>query len=435
MLEDFNFKQPENFSSSINNQEQSAQEENSDLPEASNQPIFSPGEVFDAQVELIKLQNYHGVEGLEKIKEFKNKLRYQKFGLANIEVKLLDYLETNDNLRETEIITLLMPETEKYALTPEQVTALKQTIKEFVVKNQAIKKTIAPYQDQNGKINGEGLFVKLFKKEPEGSVDVVVNSYSIYFRPNNNNDYCYVASGAYKKKRILNEGDLELAATSGGAKLSSYPNKKLNGLITIQNAELFNDVEATKIIMAHERRHVINDVAQKYFVMPENDEVFRKYQNLKKAGRIQTPDDEAQFIELSRENLDIERRIKDEIFAYFKGGTRPKKISQMLLADDTVYNYVYSYNLHEEKDFDLEYLDLVEDGIVSFAEFIRQGYSVDETISLLLPEPLNKWSKTLERMTSFKRTPAKWQRKKENYISRRILKRDMLLKEADQKND
>lgn len=107
----------------------------------------------------------------------------------------------------------------------------------------------------------------------------------------------------------------------------------------------------------------------------------------------------------------------------------------MLLGDNTIYDYAYRYNLNQGHDFDLQYLNIVEDGLVSFAEFLKKGYSVDEVTALLLPEPLNKWPKTLARMTDFQRNPERWQRKKENYISQRILKRDMFIKDTDHSID
>jgi len=391
---------------------------------------FAEGEIFDAQEELNNLKQFHGEEGLEKVKKFKEKLRCQRLGLARMENKVIEYLEQNNNLQEEELLSLISADIREYALNNEQIEALKNSIKEFVYKNNNINEVVNTCKDEKGEILSNKLYEKIFGKAPEGKVEAIVNSYSIYFRPSTDNDYCYVASAAYKKRRSLTEKDMKYAKSGGGMKLDSYPNKKLNGLISIENAFFFNNPEASNNIMIHERKHVINGVLGKYFNMPDNDEVFRKYQESIREGKMKNENGENEFIILNRENLDIEKRIKDEICAYFKDGSSPKYISRLLLQDNTIYDYAYSYNLNGSDDFDLEYLDLVEDGITAFAEFINKGYKVDEVINLLLPEPLNKWPKILQRMTNFRMNSAKWQKKKKAYISQKILQRDLLLKEV-----
>ncbi len=391
---------------------------------------FVEEEIFNAREELLNLKKYHGAEGLEKIKEFKDKLRFQKLGLAKIESQLLQYLEKNNDLNEEELFSLLSADIKEYALNNDQIKALKNSIKEFVYKNTNIKNVVNTCRDEKGEILGDKLYERIFGKTPEGEVEAMVSSYSIYFCPSNDKDYCYVASSAYKKHRELNEKDMKHAKSGGGVKLDNYPNKKLNGLIAIQNAAFFSSPEISQNIMTHEKRHVINGVIGKYFNMPDNDEIFRKYQELTARGKIKDENDENEFILLNRENLDIEKRIKDEICAYFKDGSSPKRISKLLLKDNTIYDYGYNYNLGEDEDFDLEYLDLVEDGITAFAEFINRGYDVDTVASLLLPEPLNKWLKILQRIANFKMDPQKWQKKKGSYISQKILQRDIIIQEA-----
>lgn len=394
--------------------------------------IFKEGEVFDAQRELINLKNYHGEEGIKKIQEFKEKLRFQKLGLASMITNLLKALEGNENLRKDELISMLELDIKKFALNRDQTLALENSVDNFIYKNNNIKEVTDSCRDEEGNIMADKLYEQIFGKLPEGEMKVVTNSYSIYFQPSDNRDYCYVVSEAYKTNRELTDEDMLEAKTSAGAKLDNYPDESLNELIAIQNAKLLNRPEISKYIMTHERRHVVNSTLAKFFTMPDNDEVYRKYLELQKNGDIKGIDDDKLFISFERQNLDIKKRIKDEICAYFYSGDRSKYVSKMLLREDTIYGYGFKYNQGElDEDFDLEYLDMVENGIMVFQDFINKGYKIEEVVNLLLPEPLEKWPKVLQRTLGLNINSKEWKKKKERYINQEILKRDIGLKEDE----
>jgi hypothetical protein len=404
--------------------------QNENKPEIT--PVFKEGEIFDVHEEFANLKNYHGEEGIGKVKEFKEKLRFQRLGLASMINNLLKSLENNDNLNKDELISLLQNDIKKFALNEEQIEALAMSVDEFILENKNIKKVTNLCRDKEGGVLADKLYEQIFGKLPEGEMKVIINSYSIYFQPGDNRDFCYVASEAYKKRRELNEDDMVFAKISAGLKLDDYPKKNLNGLIAIQNATLFNNPQVSKNIMTHERRHIVNNTIGKYFNMPDNDEFYRKYQEFKKNGDINNETDENWFIYLQNQNLDIKKRIKDEICAYFYDGSSSKYISRMLLREDTIYTYGFNYNLGSaNEDFDLEYLDIVENGIAVFEEFIKKGYKIGEIVNLLLPEPLEKWSKVLQRIVGTNINSEEWKKKKENYISQKILKRDIRLKEEE----
>lgn len=404
--------------------------QNENKPEQA--PVFKEGEVFDVHEEFTNLKNYHGEEGIGKVKEFKEKLRFQRLGLASMINNLLKSLEDNEDIKKDDLIALLQSDVKKFALNEEQIEALAMSVDEFILENKNIKKVINLCRDEEGNILANRLFEQIFGKLPEGEMKVITNSYSIYFQPSDNRDFCYVASEAYKKRREINEEDMVYAKISAGIKLDDYPRKNLNGLIAIQNATLFNNPQVSKNIMTHERRHVVNNTIGKYFNMPDNDEFYRKYQEFKKNGDINNGSEEDWFVYLQNKNLDIKKRIKDEICAYFYDGSSSKYISRMLLREDTIYTYGFNYNLgSSDEDFDLEYLDIVENGIVVFEEFIKKGYKIGEVVNLLLPEPLEKWPKVLQRTIGSNINSEEWQKKKEHYISQKILKRDIRLKEEE----
>lgn len=409
------------FEQTINSSQEKAEE---------NKGPFASGEVFDAQTELVELKKFHGQAGLEKLAEFKEKLRFQKLGLTKMEAAVLDYLDKNEQVKETEILDFLQADIEKYALSQTQIEALQASVKDLVRKNKNIRALVDTCRNQDGQVEPNLVYTKVFGEEPKGQVGLDVNSYSLYFRPSDNQDFCYVASGAYKRHRALKKKDLEYAQTSGGVKLDTYPSKKLNGLIAIQNAEFFDHPEVTKRVADHEKRHVINGIIAKYFTSADNEDVYRRYQSLTNQVGQEDNEVDQELVDKLGGNLDIEKRIKDEICAHFKDGHSSKRISKALLRDETIYDYGYDYNSSEDQEFDPEYLDLVEDGIVAFQELTKHGYDTNQAISLLLVEPLIKWPKIVSRIVDKKFDQQAWEGKKKMYISRLILKRDESLKES-----
>jgi len=68
-----------------------------------------------------------------------------------LESMLINYLEENQELDKKELLALLNPEIEKYALTAEQLEALDKNVSDFVKKNENIKKLVVPFTDEQGK--------------------------------------------------------------------------------------------------------------------------------------------------------------------------------------------------------------------------------------------------------------------------------------------
>lgn len=403
----------------------SSPETSSDMefpPTETEQPqssVFTPGEIFDANEELEKLKNFHGTEGLMEVEKFKNKLKAQKEGLAEIQSQILNYISYNDYTL-ADLLKLANSLGQKYALSPEQKEKTVDIITQMDKKAKGIKEVLSDCKKEDDEIDGPKLYEKIFGAPAKGAVEVIANPVSLYFRFNNNDDYAYLISNAYKKHRPLTKADQTFAKRMGGAKLEKLSNSKIRDVVIVESPLFFDSKEHSMGVLAHERLHVINGFIHK-FHLPDFENGLKLY---KKAEKNPNFNGEADFLRLAVENPKIESRIKDEICAYFRDGTSSKEISKSLLSEGTIYDYGldYNYSLHEDdQDFPLEYIKMVEDGIVAFSELLDNGYKVYQAVNILYTEPLLKWPKVAERMIGKQINDLAWEKKRSKYISKKIL--------------
>ena len=331
----------------------------------------------------------------------------------------------NKDYKLNDILALVESEADKYALTMEQRGKALDVVRLMHKKNLGIQEVVADCQTETGEIDGPKLYNKIFGAPAKGEVRAAANPYSLYFRFNNMDDYSYVISNAYKKHRELEPDDYVFAKKMGGAKLEKLANKKIKDVVIVESPIFFNRDDYSEEILTHERQHVVNGFIHE-FHLPDFEHGLGKYKELQKQGKLSS-EGEAEFFRLAVDNPKIESRIKDEICAYFKDGSQPKYISKSLLRRGTIYDYAldYNYDLQDGDDVDLpvEYMEIVEDGIIAFSELLKHGYSLDEAISILYSEPLLKWPKVLERMVGEVSAKAEWEKKREKYISK-IVARD-----------
>jgi len=136
--------------------------------EETTEPLFKEGEVFDAKKRLLNLRKkYHGKEGLERLKDFKEKLNFQELGFSSIEVKLFDLIEKNPDASIDDLKKLVEDDFKKYALTKKQVKIIVDIFLEYQKKHGLIQKIVSEHTDENGKINGGTLYKKFFNRDPK----------------------------------------------------------------------------------------------------------------------------------------------------------------------------------------------------------------------------------------------------------------------------
>lgn|GEM_PF-1424453 len=402
-------------------------------------PPIKTGEVFEAEKELKELKKFHGAEGLEQVETFKEKIRYQKEGLAAIESKIVAYLDKTKTFTVSDIEKLVKADLDEYGFGNEFRKKLSGFAETIIKRSNNIKKVLLDCVDDSGDLDSTKAFERLFHRPAAGEIKVEVDNLSIYFRISNEEDFAYIASGAYKKKRPVNESDREAAQSTGGQSLSDYPSTKLRGAILIESPDYYHNDEFHLRTKLHEEQHSFNYLL-KDFELSDYELAFKKHEIYKKseAGKLETTENEGDseaFWMFIVNNPKIETHIKDEIVSYFKGETPLPEISKSLLESGTIYDYGSSYNLLDidanDGNLGYKYMRLVEQGIMAFAKLQEEGYSFEAIHAILFTEPLPMWFKTVQRIQGQRISPEQFEELEKKYIAPEILAEMAIAKQTE----
>lgn len=419
-----------------------------DSEEFENTPIKA-GELFIPEAEFKTLKNLHGQAGLEKLAEFKDKLRYQKLGVIAIEEKLIPLVDLDEPLSMNEMQALVKPEIEQFGFGPEFQGKITELFKEILNRSKNIQATISDCLNQDGEIDSAKLYNKLFHRPPKGELKAEVNNFSIYFRLKEDDDFAYISSTAYKRKRELNDKDRAAAQSTGGLSLSDYPSAKLKGAILVESPSYYEDEVYHKNTKLHEEQHAL-DFLLKDVEFSNHELGLKKFQMFKRDNAESLADLEAEDVKefalmFITNNPKIENGIKDEISAYFSDGTFSSEISRQLLKENSIYEYGKLYNLpnptEADGNFKYKYMKLVENGIMAFSLLLNKGYSYEAAHAVLYPEPIAYWLKSAQRMLGIKIDPKSYLELEKQFIHPEIIegidkvKKYELDDAADEKTD
>ncbi len=401
---------------------------------------------FDPEKDFLKLKNINKDDASEKIKEFKDNLRKYKEVIASMgtevfkyleEVKEIDYKHLED-IPKRNIVNFKISEGSDF------IKSYREFIKNIKKREDALTSLVSDCLDNQGNMDANKIFEKLFYKEARGNIKIEKSPINIYIRMEDGDDFVYVCSGAYKKKREVNEDDIEDSASCGGMCLLDYPQKKLRGAILIENPAFFNDDDLSFKTRSHENQHSLNSLIDNISGV---DHIFgyRKFDELKKIYERNNTKEESlesevksnegagipselleDFSILIVENPAIEEKIRGEITAYLKDGSSSFELSKRLLEKYSIYNYGLFYDIapgeDESGDFTYKYMKLVENGIIAFAKLLDDKYSYEAVHSILYLEPLSKWLKVLERFTGKKLSKDEYLNLEKKYIDPEIIK-------------
>ncbi len=205
------------------------------------EPVIKPGEIFDPEEEIKKILKFSGEEREKKFAEYKEKFLCQKEGLAEIEEALRDFVGDNPDASMEEILSRANIFFGDYGLTVGQRLKFFSAISKYIEKRADINYALEAFM-KDGKeppIDSERFFEALFGSKPEGKVDVIVGSVSIFLRCHNELDY---ARGV-KVAGLLSEGVdagkiIEMSMGSQAIKLNKTLISGLDDTITLENTEL-----------------------------------------------------------------------------------------------------------------------------------------------------------------------------------------------------
>lgn len=375
---------------------------------------FKPFDIKESLEEIKK--EYHGAEGLEKIKDLKETWRFQKLGLAEIQKKALDTIEEQrDSFRSKDFLKANEELFDKYLLTPEMRTKIRKVLNICERRVKKIKLLQDKHSNEAGELDKEAFFEEIFKMKPQGEIDVIIRPLSLYFKMRSPEDFALIYTGKNLTKKSLKPGDLDSCQGYAGAKMEKASFPELKGGVIIESPEGFDRKDYSKEILRHEEHHVINDLMLRVHLSDLENAV----KIIKNLG-IKDPE---KVVDLSR-NAKIESQVKDEISAHFTDNEIIKNISLSLLVPETIYTYGYDYNESETEGNYMhpDYFKVAQNGIIAMANLKLAGYDDRTSQALLMSEALQSWPKVVDRIIGERRSAERKKEDLEKNIDKDILR-------------
>ncbi|MDP3963232.1 MAG: hypothetical protein Q8Q39_01915 [bacterium] len=381
-------------------------------------PIES-GEIFSPELEMRIIREASKNERPALIREFKEKLAFQKKGLARMQKEIIQKIRKNPDAQLGELYRWVDEAAPSLGLTYDQTEEAREMLSAYAEKHANVRCRREEFPDD------KALYKALFGQEPRGEVKVVEGPITLYFRCFDPADYARIHRHAWEGEDIT-EKDLQIANMSGGVSIGDSRIPGLEGAIIAENShELkitglrrFNpDVyrnrrDRSHKILAHEEQHAIKRLFGERLERRSTWKRFRKAENDEE--RITILKSELRY---GREEF-ADERARDEILAYFTEGlygvyerlTQPK-------AQGGIYDYLDGVKERVIKNFtiefgeefkplyektasavlDAEYKQLLKSGINAVHALYKEGHDKQEIIALLIQEPLARWEKVVRR--------------------------------------
>jgi hypothetical protein len=389
--------------------------------------IFS-GE-FLAKEELEKITSEPRTSKLLLLKEFKQKLATQQRGLASAQVELITEIKKSPDLPISELYNKFIKATSKFGLNHEQKEIAMDILNAYSSKREKIKMLREKYPEVND------LFEFLFKHKPVGQIELIEGPISLYFKCSNLDDYLriYYSQSPKNLEKLDNPGDINKLlitnnTTTLGVNIShmdSFPG--LEGVIMAENSSRKESSKMSQEIFNHEEQHSINAFFKEKF--REREVILRletaESEEEKRLALINLLDyrrefiaDEAgknellAFLKAGSKNLrDMKNILLGTNYDFIKGGTTIYPDSSVNKENDVIMRKALSIldnkfsELQPEfrkKYYDDKYKNNIINGIKSIRKLQSIGYNNDEIIALLSHEPLQKWIRVVNRISTIK---------------------------------
>ncbi len=377
-----------------------------------SEPPMVPGEIFDPEKELDEIKKLPHDERKQAVEEFKEKLAYQKDGLAEAQVQLIELIRKNPDASLEELNNKALEIGFRYGFTENQQQIIQFILERCIEKHQQVRELRKSYPDD------KELFTAVFDHEPKGEVEVVEGPITLYFRLHDQDDFV-LASMSHKKNGEVTEEEKNRAKKFKGFNLRTvimqHGGEKilLNGVICAENAGGHEFDIDRQLIFRHEEQHAI-------------ERIIDDSKSINILGVLRAKDDEERQkkwrIFLQSHFWRFEAYAKDEILACWRGGHSNKEIYRRLSKQKengggydwlTVHgaeekNYISKFPdsfqpealkiLEEVYDRD-NYNQTIKDGLNAYVRLVKYGgYSKEMAINLLSTEPLKKWPLVVKRM-------------------------------------
>ena len=389
-------------------------------------PPIKNGEIFVPEVAIREILKAPKDERKEKLAVFKEKLAFQKVGLARVQDIMIDEIRRNPDKKEKELYEMAVDLGAEFGMNDEQKKIAKEALQKYEKQHKAIEKIRKEHKKD------EDLFKELFWKQPKGKIEVVEGPVSLYFKCYDFEDYLAV----YYQERMRGSGKKEFtdeekkeAYASGAINVNSFSHPELDFAITAENTQKLlsepnlDQEEYAGQKFTHEEQHIFYGFFNKEEAIDPNNEstlftVRRNYVNAK------TENEKEKVLEIFFQSFLRfgEERAKDEILAYYKDGRLERVCDELMMseADGGIYDFLakpkkpdYLWPVTNEEDSEfiktisnkllvVEYGKSINDGIEAIQKMEENGYTKDEIIALLTYEPLAKWKKSVSRIVENK---------------------------------
>lgn len=391
-----------------------------DLPEIDDGHDSSQSnEGFDPKNELLKIRRAPRAERKKLLHEFKEKLAYQKEGLASLQADIIGTIKQRPDTPISELYESIVEQGAKYGINHEQKKLAMDLLQAYEKKHMAIRKYRQKYPED------EGLFKAVFGKEPNGSINVIDGPVTFYFQCDDPADYAFIYSGAFMQNRSVNEEEIKRANMSGGVSISASLISELRGSIIAENSSRIKSGDHQKVL-DHEEQHVIKKIFGEIISQRDASE------------RLNLAESDQERLLAVRDCLRLNReywadeKARDEILAYFIGENIESYMVVQTLTKSKEEGGLYDY-LNESKvwgkkivtekmqaksmfihkfgpEFEAiadeeiqrvyvdEYKELISNSVGILDYLLSAGLSKEQIVAIFIHEPLSKWNKVKARL-------------------------------------
>lgn len=394
-------------------------------------PIVAPikyGELFFPELELAEIRTLPREKQRQALEEYKEKLSYQKEGLAFMQSDLKMRLSAHPDTPADELMEVVDLWGKMYGFTVEQKIIVQKILDGYKEKHEAIYALTKKYGPQDD----AELFKDVFGTPPKGNVEVIEGSVTLCFRCHNLEDYALIYYQKFSGSELSAE-EKERANLSGGVSISSAPpqHPELAGTIIAEKAMGRAFGRESQSIVVHEEQHALNRLFK---------EVRVRENTFEKMKRATTEEEQKNFLLGYFRYMRAESgegRAKDEILAYLEqGGRSAEEIFKILTKPEKtggLYDYfeikrgpnntstkqslpgfvldvlnkkgdaqfVKMVKGAAEKVFEDEYKELIKTGLAAYSVLVNAGYTKEQALAVLMKKPLSRWGKEASRQASF----------------------------------
>ena len=379
-----------------------------------SQKIFAnplgKGQDFDPERELEQIRHAPKEEREEMVRKFKERLVFQKEGLARLQEQLIDIIWRNPDASPDKIYKTAFDLGARYGMSENQKDIARSLVHAYAQRHARIREIRQQYA------NSDELFRALFGELPKGKIEVIEGPATICFRCYDPADYALVWG-----KDITLEQERKLSASVGVAINGALLPGLNHGVIAEKVVEHGNgksDLAERERIRLHEEQHALKAFFEEKFSSSAEEAAWQEF--FTATSRAQAEQLFERFLRIARQQE--EEYARDEILACFKDGAHSAEDILDKLAKPAEEGGVYDFLARErgyigawtdkfytgreygewlrgaaKKAFGEEYHNVLKESIDAFERLRYAGYSTAQAIALLIHEPLSRWKKVVDR--------------------------------------